>query len=140
MWLGNRRRGAAFELASENVVKMWFGAARASLVVRCAGQNIEAFVLTRSPLKIEPRLEGKTVTVSVDGEPARTEQWMDSDDRTALFAPHPDVFVQRLRNARTFDIGYRPHNSSDVVAQFHVAGIDQLLNGAAKECAASPRR
>ena len=139
-WLGNRRRGAAFELASENVVKTWFGPARATLVVRCASQSLEAFVVTRAPMRIVPRVEGKTVTISVDGEPVRTEQWTDADDRTAVFAPDAEAFVQRLRQGRTLDFGYSPHNSSDVVAQFNVAGIDELLNGAKKECAAKPPR
>jgi hypothetical protein len=134
-WVGNRRRGAAFELESENVLKMWVGAARALLVIRCNAPGIEAFVLTRSPMRIEPRVEGKTVTVRVDGEPARTEQWIDSDDRTAVFAPNPAEFVQRLRNGRTLDFGYSPHNSADVVAQFNVAGIDALMGAAAKDCA-----
>ncbi|HET7695897.1 MAG TPA: hypothetical protein VFK57_09335 [Vicinamibacterales bacterium] len=132
-WLGGRRRGAAFELASENVVKTWFGPARASLVVRCAAQQVEAFVVTRSPMKIVPAVDGKSVTISVDGEPARTERWTDSDDHTAVFAPDPAAFVQRLRQARTFDFGYSPHNSSDVVAQFHVSGIEGLM-AAAREC------
>jgi hypothetical protein len=135
-WLGNRRRGAAFELLAENVVKTWSGPARPSLVVRCTSQSIEAFVVTGSPMKIVPRVEGKTVTIGLDGEPARAEEWIDSDDRTAVFAPDPAAFVQRLRQARTFDFGFSPHNSSDVVARFSVAGIDGLIGAASKECGA----
>ena len=130
----NYRRVATFELASENVVKTWFGPARASLVVRCTARNLEAFVVTGSPMKIEPRVDGKTVSVSMDGEPVRTQQWIDSDDHTAVFAPDAAAFVQRLRAARTFDFGYSPHNSSDVVSRFNVSGIDALIGAASKEC------
>lgn len=133
---GTHRRGATFELASENVVKTWFGPARASLVVRCTARSIDALVVTGSPMKIEPRVDGKTVTIRVDGEPARTQQWIDSDDHTAVFAPDAAAFIQRLRKARTLDFGYSPHNSSDVVAQFNVAGIDRLIGAASKECGA----
>jgi len=139
-WVGNRRRGAAFELLSENVVKTWLGPARPSLVIRCTAQTIDAFVITGSPLRIVPKVEGKTVTMSVDGEPMRSEQWMDADDRTAVFAPDAAAFVQRLLSARTLHFGYSPHGSSDVVAQFNVAGLDALISGAAKECGANPRR
>ena len=140
-WLGPRVRGAAFELLSEKAVKTWSGSARPSLVVRCTPQSLEAFVVTGSPLKIEPKIEGKRVTTSVDGEPLRTEQWVDADDRTAVFAPDPAAFVQRLRNARSLEFGYSPHNSTDVVAQFNVAGIDALMGTAtSKECRASARR
>ena len=136
-WL-DRRRGAAFELLSENIVKTWFGPARPTLVIRCEAQSIEAFVVTGS-LKIDPRVEGKTVTISIDGEPARTEHWTDSDDHTAIFASDAAAFTQRLRTARMLHVGYSPHNSSDVVAQFHVAGLDALFAAASKHCGASPR-
>jgi len=136
-WLGNQRRAAAtFELASENVVKTWFGPARAALVVRCTARSIEAFVVTGSPIKIEPRVDGRTVTIRVDGEPVKSQRWVDSDDHTAVFAPDAAAFVQRLRKARSFDFGYSPHNSSDVVAQFNVLGIDGLIAAASKECGA----
>ena len=87
-WLDRGQRGAAFALLSENVVKTWFGPARPTLVIRCTSQNIEAFVTTGA-LKIDPRVEGKTVTISMDGEPVRTEHWADSDDHTVLFARDP---------------------------------------------------
>ena len=135
--LDRRRREATFELLSENVVKTWLGPARPTLFVRCTAQRIEAFVVTGSPMKIDPRVDGKTVTISIDGEPARTEQWTDSDDHTAVFAPDPAAFTQRLRTARTLHFGYSPHNSSDVVAQFHVFGIDALIGAAPKYCGAT---
>ena len=138
-WLDNPRRGAAFELLSENIVKTSFGVSHPLLVVRCAAKRIEAFVVTGSPMKIDPRVEGKTVTVSLDGEPFRTEHWTDSDDRTAVFAPNAEVFTARLRGARTLDFGYSPHNSSDAVAQFHVAGIDALIGAASKHCGPASR-
>lgn len=136
-WLDNPRRGAAFELSSENVVKTWLGPVRPSLVVRCTSQQIEAFVVTGTPLKIDPRVQGKAVTISVDGEPLRTEHWVDSERHTSVFAPDPAAFTARLRTARMLSFGYSPHNSSDVVAQFHVAGIDALIGAAAKHCRAA---
>jgi hypothetical protein len=134
-WLDGRRRGAAFELPSETIVKTSFGPARPTLVIRCTAQQIDAFVIT-GPMKIDPRVEGKTVTIGMDGEPVRTEHWTDADDRTAVFAPDPAAFTQRLRTARTLQFGYSPHNSSEVVAHFHVAGIDALIGAAAKHCGA----
>jgi hypothetical protein len=136
-WLDNPRRGAAFDLRSENVVKTSFGPARPTLIIRCTAQRIEAFVITGSPMKIDPRVDGKTVTISMDGEPVRTEQWIDSDDHKAVFAPDAAAFTQRLRTARTLHFGYSPHNSSDVVAQFHVPGIDGLIAAAPRHCGAT---
>jgi hypothetical protein len=136
-WLDNPRHGAAFELPSENVVKTAFGAVHPSLVVRCVSKNIEAFVVTGSPMKIDPRVDGKTVRISIDGTPSQTEQWVDSDRHTAVFAPDPAAFTERLRTARMLQFGFSPHNSSDVVAQFHVDGIDALMAAASKHCGAA---
>ena len=131
-WLGGRR-GAAFELLAENKVHTWFGPTQPVLVVRCSSHETEAFVYTRSATRIEPH-EGKTVTVSVDGQPATTEQWGDSDDRVALFAPDGAQFVHRLLGAKTLRFGYSPHNADDVVAQFHVDGLARLIEPLAREC------
>jgi len=134
-WLGGYRRGAAFELPAENVVKTWFGPARPSLVVRCISHNIEAFVFTGSPMKIETRAAGKTVNLFIDDQAMQTERWPDSDDHDALFAPDGAAFAKRLLNARMLRFGYSPHNSPDVVAQFQVEGLQPLMTAAAKECA-----
>ncbi len=133
LWLGNGR-GAAFQLLSENKVRTWFGPTQPILVVRCASRKMDAFVYMRSPSRIEPHAEGKTVTVAIDDEPAKTEQWSDSDDRVSLFAPDGAEFARRLLHAQTLRFGYSPHNADDVVAQFHVAGLGKVLEPAAREC------
>jgi type VI secretion system VasI family protein len=132
-WLGNQR-GVALELLAENKVNTWFGPTQPVLVVRCASRATEAFVYTRTATKIEPNAEGKTVTVSIDGEPTRTERWSDSDDRVELFAPDGAAFVQRLLHGDTLRFGYSPHNAADVVAQFHITGLAKLLEPVAKQC------
>jgi hypothetical protein len=133
-WLGNQRHGEAFELPADNIVQTWFGPVRPALVVRCASKSIETFIYTGSPMKIEPHAEGKTVTVSVDEEPVRTERWPDADDHDALFAPDGGAFAEQLLHAETLRFGYSPHNASDVVAQFHVNGLAELIDPVAKEC------
>jgi hypothetical protein len=133
-WLNDPKRGAAFELQSDNTVQTWFGAIRPSLVVRCDKKGTDTFVFTRTPTKIEPRAEGKTVTVSVDGEPVRTEHWTDADDHTALFAPDGAAFARRLRRAQRLEFSYTPHNSQMVTVRFHVAGLDALSASAVKAC------
>jgi hypothetical protein len=132
-WLGNRR-GAAFELLAENTVHTWFGPTQPVFVVRCASRTMEAFVYTRSATRIEPNSDGKTVTVSIDGKPAQTEHWSDSDDKVALFAPDGAAFARRLLNANTLRFGYSPHNADDVVVQFHVTGLAELIRPVALEC------
>ena len=132
-WLGNGR-GAAFELRAESAVQTWFGPVQPVLVVRCTSRTVETFVYTRTPVKIEPDVEGRTVTVSIDDEPMRTENWSSSDDHVALFAPDGAGLAERLTRAHSLRFGYAPHNSNGVVAQFSVAGLGELLEPAAREC------
>src|SRR5262249_8786835 len=133
-WLANRR-GAAFQLPAENKVHTFFGPTQPILVIRCMSRTLEAFVYMKSPSRIEgASAEGKTVTVAIDGGPAQTERWSASDDRVALFAPDGDAFARRLLHAETLRFGYTPANASDVVAEFHVAGLGKVLGPAAREC------
>lgn len=133
-WLGANRKGAAFELPAENIVKTWFGPIRPSLVVRCMGKTTQAFVYTGSPLRIEPNAEGKSVTVGMDDQPAARERWPDSDDHDALFAPDGTAFAQRVLGARRVRVGYSPHNAPDVIAEFRVSGLDAVIGPHMKEC------
>jgi hypothetical protein len=132
-WLGDER-GAAWELPAENVVQTWFGPSRPVLVVRCMSRTMDTIVYTGSPMMIEPHLDGKTVTVTVDNEAASTERWRDADDRVALFAPDGAAFAQRLLHATTLQFSYTPHNFSPVVARFHVTGLASLIEHSAKAC------
>jgi len=132
-WLGDER-GAAWELPAENVVQTWFGPSRPVLVVRCMSRTADTIVYTGSPMMIEPHMEGKTVTVTVDDEAASTERWRDADDRVALFAPDGAAFAQRLLHATTLQFRYTPHNFSPVVARFHVAGLASLIGRSARTC------
>ena len=132
-WLGDEQ-GAAWELPAENVVQTWFGPSRPVLVVRCMSRTTDTIVYTGSPMMIEPHVDGKTVTVTVDNEEASTERWSDADDRVALFAPDGAAFAQRLLHATTLQFSYTPHNFSPVVARFHVAGLASLIERSAKAC------
>ena len=132
-WLGGER-GAAWELAADDVVQTWFGPSHPLLVVRCASRTIDAIVYTGSPMMIEPHVDGKTVRVTVDNEETSTERWMDADHRDALFAPDGAAFAQRLLHATTLQFSYTPHNFSPVVARFHVTGLAPLIERSGREC------
>jgi hypothetical protein len=133
-WVGNRRKSAAFELPAETIVPVWTRSVRPTLVVRCMGQSTQVFVVTESPMKIEPQTEDHTVTYSIDGEPAVSERWPDSDEHDALFAPDGAAFARRLMHARTFRFGFTPHNVPSVATDFNVGGLAALLEPVSKEC------
>jgi hypothetical protein len=133
-WVGNRRQSAAFELPAESIVQVWTRSVRPTLVVRCMAQSTQVFIVTESPMKIEAQTEDHTVTYSIDGEPAVSERWPDSDEHDALFAPDGAAFAKRLMQARTFRFGFTPHNVPSVTTDFNVAGLAPLLEPVSKDC------
>jgi Type VI secretion system VasI, EvfG, VC_A0118 len=133
-WLSNARRGAAFEVRAVNKVPIWQAVAQPTLVVRCESGRIETFVYTASAIQMEAQDENHTVLITFDDEPQLTERWADSSDHDALFAPDGAVFARRLMQARTLRVGYTPHNALPAVAEFHVSGLGNLIQPAARSC------
>ena len=133
-WLMNAKKGAAFEVKSDNRVSIARGAALPVLVVRCDAGKMQTFVYTASAIQMEAVDENHTIGLSFDGEAEVTERWADSDDHDALFAPDGAAFAHRLSTAQTLRVRYTPHNSSRATATFQVAGLAQTIEPAARQC------
>lgn len=133
-WLLNVKKGAAFEIKSDNKVAIWQAIAQPVLVVRCDAGKVQAFVYTASAIQMEAQDENHSVGISFDGEPEVTERWPDSDDHDALFAPDASAFAHRLATAQTLRFSYKPHNAARGAATFQVAGLTETLHPVAKQC------
>ena len=133
-WVLNAKKGAAFEVRSDNKVAIWQAIAQPVLVVRCEAGKMQTFVYTASAIQMEAQDENHSVGVSFDGEPEVSERWADSDDHDALFAPDGVAFAHRLSTSQTLRVSYRPHNAPRAVATFQVAGLAETLQPAAKQC------
>ena len=134
LWLGDRRKGIAYDVTANEPVGAWMKTVRPILVVRCAKGEMEAFVVTDTAAQIEPKSESHTVTLQFDDQSSSTERWPDSAEHDALFAPDGAAFAARIAAAQELRFGFIPHNSSPVVARFYVAGLASLLEPAAKHC------
>lgn len=133
-WVGNARRSIAFELPADNRVAVWTRHVLPLLVVRCSAGDLEVFVYTDTPAKMEPPNDDHTVRFAFDDDAETTERWPDSVDHDGLFARDADSFVRRLARARTLRFGFSPHNAEPVTVGFNVAGLREMLAPAAKEC------
>jgi hypothetical protein len=134
MWAGPQKNNIAFEVEAENTVGVWMRTVRPALVVRCTSGSIEAFVFTSSAAQIEPKTDDHTVQFSFDDGTTQTELWRDSEEHDALFAPDGAAFASRLMQAKAMTFGFTPHNAAAVKAQFTVAGLGDMLNGARRQC------
>jgi hypothetical protein len=133
-WLANPRKGVAFELRSVNKVAVWNAQAQPLLVVRCESNRLVTFVYTESQMQMEAQDENHTVRIRFDDEAEITERWADSSDHDALFAPDGAAFARRLMRARVLQFGFTPHNAPRALAEFHVDGLRELIEPAAKHC------
>lgn len=134
LWLGDRRKGIAYDVTANEPVGAWMKTVRPILVVRCTRGTMETFVVTDTAAQIEPKSENHTVTLRFDDQPPTTERWPDSAEHDALFAPDGAAFAARIAAARELQFGFVPHNSAPVVARFYVADLAPLLAPAAKHC------
>jgi hypothetical protein len=132
-WVGSRRRSVAFELAAASPVRVWMRQVTPTLVVRCLGGSLDAFVVTQSPSTIEPGRSDHTVRLVFDGQ-ERVEHWADSAEHDGLFAPDGGAFLARLSKARTLTVGFTPHNAPATEASFAVSGAADLVGPLKRHC------
>lgn len=137
-WASDGSRTISFSLQAENEVRVWMKSVRPVLAVRCLAGNTEVFVITNWAASIEPTAELHTVHLSFDDGPAVAEQWWDSDDAQALFAPEGVAAARQIARSRVMRFGFTPFNAAPVTAHFKVAGFDQLVGSVAKTCRWKP--
>ena len=141
-WRGNRQPGWAsdgsrtvsFLLESDNAVPVWMKSVRPVLTVRCLGGATEVFVVTNWAASIESTAEAHTVHLSFDDGPTVAEQWLDSADVQALFAPDGVSMARQIATSRSMHFAFTPFNAAPATVQFTVAGFDELIGSVAKTC------
>jgi hypothetical protein len=131
-------RTLAFELAAEKYVPVWMNRVRPVLEVRCLAGTTDVYVTTHWAASMEDVPDVHTVQVGFDEGPDVAEQWLDAEDRRALFAPNGVDLARRIAGARRMRFGFTPFNAAPVVVDFDVRGFDQLVGRIAKACRWKP--
>ena len=134
LWLGDRRRGVAFEVPAQRPVSAWMKTVHLLLVVRCTGGTLEAFVVTDTPAQLEAETDDHTVVLRFDTGAESRERWPDSREHDALFAPDSPAFARQMLGARRLEFTFTPHNAARVTARFNVTGLEPLLRPSSKVC------
>jgi len=140
-WVGRRRptwardgsKTISFELHADNEVRLWMQRAVPVLVARCLYHRTEVFVVTGST-SFESNPDRHTVRLQFDKEPEQVQQWLSSESSQELFAPDGVALSQRLERATRLRFGFTPYNASPVVADFYVAGFQELAKLVATTC------
>lgn len=133
-WATDGTHTIGFELPAERDVPVWMNRVRPTLAARCLSRHIEIFVVTGAAASVERIDDRHTVQLSFDGGPDVSEQWIDSSDKQALFAPDGAALAQRVAAARHVRFGFTPYAASAVAAEFDVRGFDSPLDAMEKTC------
>jgi hypothetical protein len=133
-WATDGTHTIGFELPAERDVPVWMNRVRPTLAARCLSRHIEIFVVTGAAASVERIDDRHTVQLSFDGGPDVSEQWIDSSDKQALFAPDGAALARRIATARHIRFGFTPYAASAVAAEFDVRGFDSPLDAMEKTC------
>lgn len=106
---------------------------RPVLAVRCVAKDTQVFILLRSSASVENG-DTHTVTISLDGEPDVEQQWVDSTDKQALFAPNGEALVASMAAARRLRFSFKPFGAPSATVEFDVHGFDESLAAMSKTC------
>src|SRR5262245_5276523 len=125
-WATDGSRTVTFELKAEQEVPVWMRKVVPTLSLRCLGRQVEVFVVTDWPARLEERPGKHTVAIGFDGAPANAESWDASEDQQTLFAPDGVAFTRRMLGAKTLQFGFSPYNAPPASAEFDLTGLDKL--------------
>lgn len=91
----------------------------ATIVIRCEGSDVDAYVFTptynglsfRSRPKVQTRWDGGEIT---------SGEWNASTSGDAMFHPRPKNFIGELVAAKTFVFGWEPYSTTRVAARWEL--------------------
>ena len=119
---------------ADNDIAGWLQSKRPTLIVRCQEGRTEAYIQTGMAASVEYDTDSHTVRVRFDERKPTTQQWSESTDHEALFAPSAIQFAKALVNAKTLTFQFTPFNASPAVVHFNVEGLRPYLNTVASAC------
>ena len=68
------------------------------------------------------------------------QQWLDSSNMQALFAPDAKAFAARMATARRLRFAFKPYSAPAATVEFDVHGFEGPLAAMAKTCAPVTKR
>jgi hypothetical protein len=129
---------ALLTISARQPVDGWVGGFIPSLTVKCADHTRSVFMVTGLPAKPE---RGKdrhfSVFYRLDDGRRIDEVWGQGVESDTLVASDPSAFAQKLLKAKRVRIGFVPDQSTTMIFEFSLAGLDKAMAKASEACTAS---
>ena len=126
-----------YALTAEYDITGWLKTSRPALYVRCFEHKTAVLVHTDMAANVEYG-GGHTVRIRLDDEPAFTEEWSESTNHEALFAPNPIALARRIARAKRMRFEFTPFNASRTTVEFDVTGFGNHIGEVANTCGWKP--
>jgi hypothetical protein len=124
-----------FNLRAENEIEGWLTKKRPTLIVRCRERKTDVYVVTGMAAQPESgHFQEATVQIRFDDSTAFQEQWGESTNNEALFAPTPIQMAIMIAKARMMRFRFTPFNSGPAIIVFDVRGFDRHIGLVSKTC------
>ena len=122
-------------LDASDMIEGWLKTFRPSLVLRCSEAKTFLYVVTGMSAQPEyGKFEMAGVRYRIDQAGAVSDDWHESTDSKALFAPEPISLARRLAKAKQLIFEFTPYNSSPVTAHFELQGASSAVGRVSKTC------
>jgi hypothetical protein len=125
---------AAIGVQADNEIEGVFQKYRPSLIIRCVQQKTEVIVNVGTSAEPELDHNGHTVRLKLDGGTIRKEEWSQSTNQEALFAPNPVVLLRSLAHSRNLRIEFTPFMRAPATIVFNLDGLSEALPKVSKAC------
>ena len=129
-------RTVQLSLEADSAIHGWPAKERTpALILRCAEKKTEAFVFTGFRPNVESgNLEGATVLIRLDKDPAKSYRTNQSTDGESLFLPGSTAFIRTLAKHEKMLFRFTPFNSDPQETTFDLRGLEKALAPLKKAC------
>jgi Type VI secretion system VasI, EvfG, VC_A0118 len=118
--------GQTLTLQAENQIQGWLKTETPTLLIRCRERKIDLIIHVGMSANVEYG-GGHTVRVRLDDRPPEKQNWSESTNNEALFAPRPLDLARRIAAAERMRFEFVPFNASPAIVEFDVHGLKEKL-------------
>ena len=119
---------------ADEEVSVRFSKVRPMLIFRCQRDKLDAYINIGSSVDYDYQTYSTNVRLRFDDNLARRESWGVSDDREALFAPNPTLFLRSLLNAASMQFEWRQLGGGPTVVRFTRGDLEAHAARLANAC------
>lgn len=123
----------ALRLVADAPVRAWLKAVTPTIILQYKERVLDTYVATDTAAAVEYG-GSHAVRLRFDADAPKAEDWPESSDHAALFAPEPEQFLNRLRSTSRLVMEFTPFNAPPATVSFDTRGLQHFVNRLIETC------